>query len=242
MHQLHANFKIINKDTAVIDDLPVVHHLRDVLRLKPKDEIRLIGRDLAYIAEITGIGADKIMLKVKSALAKIDKKGVFLTIACAIPKKGKFDEIVDKLTQLGADEIIPLLTERVIVRIDKSKAAERLSRWRKIALNASEQSKRDTLPVIAEIKSLAEVINGSGGYDLKLIPHLSGAREGLKEIITKASPKSIITLIGPEGDFSGQEIALAIKSGFTPVSLGSNILRVDTAAIAVTGFIKLYIG
>ncbi|MBU1727106.1 MAG: RNA methyltransferase, partial [Candidatus Omnitrophica bacterium] len=161
-----------------------------------------------------------------------------LTIACALPKKAKFDDIVDKLTQLGVDGIIPLNTKRVIVKIDKKKEVVRLERWRKIAMSAAKQSQRASVPVVGHLKSIEEVLK-EGDYDLKLIPHLSGKRRSLKEAIEKASPKNILILIGPEGDFTDEEVALAVKYGCVPVSLGELVLRVDTAAIAVASFVRL---
>jgi 16S rRNA (uracil1498-N3)-methyltransferase len=151
------------------------------------------------------------------------------------------DDIIDKLTQLGVDRIIPLETERVIVKWDKNQRVRHLERFQKIALNASQQSQRKALPVIEPIKDIKEVISTAAGYDLKLIPHLMGERKTLKEIFIKNRPKNILVLIGPEGDFSSAEVALAKRAGFIPVSLGDLVLRVETAAVAIASFIRLYL-
>jgi hypothetical protein len=120
--------------------------------------------------------------------------------------------------------------------------AERLrhERWKKIAQNASQQSQRSALPIIEPIKNVEEVCCAAGDFDLKLIPTLTGERKNLKEIFDSARPRNILVFIGPEGDFTDEEIRLALESGCVLVSLGDTTLRVDTAAIAVSAFLKLY--
>lgn len=164
-----------------------------------------------------------------------------LTIACAIPKNARFDDIVDKLTQLGVGRIIPLVTERVVVKFDRKKEEARIGRWRKIAELASQQSQRNYIPVIAPVMDFKELLALAGDFDLKLIPTLSGQRKSLREIFSLSVPMSnILVLIGPEGDFSGEEVAAAKKSGFIPITLGPLVLRVDTAAIAIASFLRFY--
>jgi 16S rRNA (uracil1498-N3)-methyltransferase len=164
-----------------------------------------------------------------------------INIACAIPKKSKFDDIVDKLTQLGVDRIIPLKTERAVVKLSIQKGEARLQRWVKIALSAAQQSQRSILPQISPLTDFRELIKKSTGFNLKLIPTLEGERKTLKEALSPVLPlpANILILIGPEGDFSPKEIDLALKHNFIPVSLGSTVLRVETAAIAVASFINL---
>jgi 16S rRNA (uracil1498-N3)-methyltransferase len=192
-----------------------------------------------YNCLIRQLSNKTIELKIKARLSKRETK-IQITVACAIPKKSRMDEIIDKLTQLGVDRIIPLESERVIIKLDKSKKILRKMRWEKIALSSSQQSQRNILPMIEPIKDIKEVLTQAGDFDLKLIPTLMGERKSLRKILAKAKPKNILVLIGPEGDFTAEEVDLAIKSGCIPVSLGDLVLRVETAAIAVTSFIKLY--
>ena len=148
------------------------------------------------------------------------------------------DDIVDKLTQLGIDRIIPLKTERVVVKLDKHKEALRVERWRKITRSASIQSHRNKMPVVEPIRTLAVLLSESDQFDLKLIPTLTGSRRKLKDCLEQVSVKNILVLIGPEGDFSDEEVGLAIKAGCVPVTLGDLVLRVDTAAIAVAAILN----
>ena len=234
--------KIGTKDKNIIlNDAEQLHHLRDVLRIKPPELVEVFDDDgNEYIAAVVEIGLREAKLEIKEKRVPQDP-GVSLTVACAIPKKVKMDDIIDKLTQLGVECIIPLETERVIVRLDKQKKTERFERWKKIALSAAKQSHGSRLAQIKPVSTLEDALSLANEFDLKLIPTLEGKRKTLKETLNQESKKNkkIMVLIGPEGDFSPREIALAEKAGFLPVSLGQRVLRVDTAAIAVASFIKI---
>lgn len=244
MHKFFCRSQDILGDKIVIADKEQVHHIKNVLRLKPGKKAGAFDeKGNEYNCEIREV-KDEVSFKIKNIVlpGKSGQK-IRLTVACAIPKKAKLGEIIDKLVQLGVERIIPLKTERVIVKLDGEQEVLRLARWKKIALSASKQSKRNDLAVIEQVQSLQEVISRSSGFSLKLIPHLEGARESLKAILDKSAgeaPANILLLIGPEGDFSQKEVHLAVSSGFIPVSLGDLVLRVDTAAIAAAAFIRLY--
>lgn len=166
-------------------------------------------------------------------------------MTCAIPKKAKFDDIVDKLTQLGVSRIIPLITQRVIVKLGQEKEERRLKRWRRIAESASQQSQRHDIPLIGGVQDFKKLILESENFNLKLIPTLFGKRKSIKEALSSLMPSSldkakILCLIGPEGDFSKEEVDIAKKAGFVPISLGDLVLRVDTAAIALASYLSIY--
>jgi 16S rRNA (uracil1498-N3)-methyltransferase len=177
---------------------------------------------------------DGIIINIFGRIGRPESKRPFITIACAIPKQTKMEDIVDKITQLGADRLIPLITERVIVKLDQHKKDLKLSRWQKIAIQASEQSGRKTLPVISPVMTFTEALSETNGCRLKLIPTLEGRRKHIREIMRSETPGSVAAFIGPEGDFTPREVAAAQQHGFTPVSLGETVLRVDTATIALT--------
>jgi 16S rRNA (uracil1498-N3)-methyltransferase len=235
MHRFYIDR--VAEDTAALTDPAQLHHLKDVLRLKVGESIAVFDKDgHEYSGAIELIGKTQAIIKVapkkQAARSKIN-----LTIACAIPKGDRMDDVVDQLTQLGVARIIPVLTERVIVKLDETKKKARLRRWQTIAQSAAEQSRRSSLPVIAPVTPFADVIEGLEKYDLKLIPHLSGKRKPIKDLITE-KPRNIIVLIGPEGDFTPEEVRMALDAGFIPVSLGENVLRVATAAVAVAGYLR----
>jgi len=228
----------ISGDKIKINDITQIHHLKDVLRIKSGQCVTVCdGLGKEYYAQVGEFSAQKVILQIKES-KQSPISHIAITVACAIPKNAKFDDIIDKLTQLGVDRIVPLITERVIVKLDKSKKAARQLRWQKIAQSASEQSQRPFLPIVETVQTLPEVLQKA--FDLKLIPTLGVERKSLQEALDAAKPKSILVLIGPEGDFTDAELALAMRAGCIPVTLGDTVLRVDTAAIAVVSFIKLY--
>jgi 16S rRNA (uracil1498-N3)-methyltransferase len=227
----------VEGDSAVLTDPAQLHHLKDVLRLKVGESIAVFdneGRE--YSGAVVSIEKKQAVIKVKPVKRAAGRK-TNLTIACAIPKGDRMDEVIDQLTQLGVARIIPTLTERVIVKLDEAKKEARLKRWQIIAQGAAEQSQRSNLPVIAPVTPFTEVINDSKKYDLKLVPHLSGERKPIKDALT-GHPKDIIVLIGPEGDFTPEEVQTALVAGFIPVSLGENVLRVATAAVAIASYLR----
>jgi len=227
-----------SENKITITDKGQIHHLRDVLRLKEGEEVALSdGRGNEATAKIGQISPASICLIVKNKSASGSKR-INLTIACAIPKKSKFDDIIDKLTQLGVDRIIPLKTERAIVKLTGEKADVRHKRWLKIALSAAQQSQRSILPYVEALTDIKDVIRRSAEFDLKLIPTLEGERKSFREAFSRPY-HNILILIGPEGDFTAGEIGLARKNGFIPVGLGRSVLRVETAALAVASFINL---
>lgn len=254
MHRFLCRSCDILEDHIIIGDRQQCHHIKNVIKIKPGERVVIFDENGNEYNCVVSQVKDKISLDIKSRIlrkSEVDK--VRLTVACAIPKKAKIDDIIDKLVQLGVHRVIPLKTERVVVKLDKHKEVLRLERWKKIALSAAKQCQRNDLAVIDSIKSFKEVIASSAEFDLKLIPNLVGERKSLKDILdkffrdgsfangsTNRTVPNMIVLIGPEGDFSSQEVSLAQAAGFIPVTLGKLVLRVDTAAIAVASFINFY--
>lgn len=239
MRRVHILSKYICGDKAVIGDKKIIHHLKDVLRSKAEERIIAFDENQNEYDCIIEKMEDEIILGIRQR--RVKKGGAFsLTIACAIPKNSRFEDIIDKLTQLGVDKIIPLVTERMVVKIDKDREEAKLARWRKIAIQAAQQSQRSSLPVIGKVEDIKQVLAGAKEYDLKLIPTLAGSRKALREVLGDNKPKSVLVLIGPEGDFTGEEVEVALEAGCVPVSLGDLVLRVETAAIATAAFIRLY--
>jgi len=228
----------IQGEIVSLTDTEQLHHLKDVLRLKVNDEVSIFdGEGNDYAGVITGIDKRQVEIKVKQ-VRSANKTSVKLTVACAIPKGSRMDEVIDYLTQLGVERIIPMRTERTVVKLDSAKTEARLKRWQKIAQSAAQQSQRSRIPVIESVARFEDVILNSQDYDLKLIPNLSGERKPIREVVAETRPKDVLVLVGPEGDFTAEEVGLALSQGFIAVSLGDTVLRVATAAIAVASYIK----
>ncbi|MDD5038657.1 MAG: RsmE family RNA methyltransferase [Dehalococcoidales bacterium] len=228
----------INEESLIISDIEQFHHLKNVLRLKAGEEITVFdSQGNECICSIKELNKKQAVLSVKARKRAEDKK-IKTTIACAIPKQARMDDIMDYLTQLGVDTIIPMETERVIVKLEPAQKDTRIERWKRLARSAAQQSQRNSVPLIGPVTSIESVISGSQDFDLKLIPTLAGETRHIKEVLAESKVSNILVLIGPEGDFTPQEIELAKNAGFIPVSLGESVLRVSTAAIAVMSYIK----
>lgn len=230
----------ITQDKIVLLDKQQIHHLTKVMRLKKDDAVTIFdGKSKEYDCVIQRITEDKVEL----AILKIKKVSfggnLNIALACAIPKNAKMDYIVEKTTELGVDTIIPLLTKRTIVELSYDRAASRIKRWQKIAQEAAKQCGRIRLPKIKPVARFEEAIRCAKGYELAIIPNLAEKTRRISDAISNFKGKSVIAFIGPEGDFTEEEIALAKDSGCVAVSLGELTLRVDTAAISVVSFLRL---
>lgn len=202
------------------------HALR-VLRLGHGDRVLLTdGRGTMYTAEITVAGPKECTVTVIETMPGYCKRGYLLAMAVAPTKNSdRFEWFLEKATEVGCDVFIPLLTshaERRVFRSDRSV---------KVITSAVKQSLKAWHPALEELTSFKEVV--SRPFDgVKLIAYCGGGyeRKLLKDCVV--SGDNVLILIGPEGDFSDGEVALAVSNGFTPLSLGNSRLRTETAALA----------
>lgn len=233
MHRIFVNKEDIFR-VFVVEDKRELHHALDVLRLTENDQIIAFdGRGNEILATIQTINKEKMVVVPQKTIRKNEQKPWNITLACALPKATKFDYIVEKTTELGVAAIIPLVTQRTEVHLNKQRQIAKLKRWQNIAISAAKQSQRVSVPEISEVKTFKAIINSFVDYELVLLPCLIGKRKSLKEILKDYQAKKILVMIGPEGDFTKSEIDLAINQGALPITLGETVLRVDTAAIAV---------
>lgn len=229
--------KIIN-NTAVIDGGDV-NYLKNVLRLKEGDEVSIMdSKSKEYSAKIVSMGKDTVNVELIAEKHPKSESKVKLTVAQGIPKNPKMDLVVQKATELGVLRIIPTKTERSIVKIESEKEEAKVNRWQKIAKEAAEQSGRLIIPFIESIRDLKEVLRLCGDFDKCIMLWEMEKENTIKKFLQENKGiKSLLVLIGPEGGFSHDEVELAKSSGFITVSIGSRILRTETASIAVLSMI-----
>jgi 16S rRNA (uracil1498-N3)-methyltransferase len=205
------------------------HHALHVLRLKVGDTLNVFdGRGHEAQARIAEITKDSVRLTIlqHTNTASLPCR---ITLAQAIPKKS-MDLIVQKATELGVASIVPLVSERSVVKLDED--SRRMDRWHEIALDACKQCGNNWLPEIQPPRKTRDFLNSPGPFDLKLIASLQPDSKLLKAILSDAAtPKSVLVLVGPEGDFTPAELGLAKSAGCLPLSLGPLVLRAETAAI-----------
>jgi len=150
------------------------HHVDHVLHLKQGDKITLFNNQLQEaVAHIHTIGPHQVIVKIKS-VQKLAVDIPQLVLACAIPKKGKFETIIEKTTELGVNEIIPMLTKRSDVQLKGERALKKLKRYQTVAISAAKQSKRTTVPVIQSIMPFGEALEQLKKRSILVIPSLEG--------------------------------------------------------------------
>jgi len=217
-------------------------HLRDVLRLESGDEVYVFngaGREFKCAVEV--IARDSTKLRVVSEVPPARPESPLdLTIAIALLKGEKFDLAIQKLTELGVNQISPVITERADVRLKDSHDAEkRVTRWRRIALEAAKQTGRAFLPEILAPVRLSVLLEGSVGSVPRLMfAERSGTSLAEATNIFVEPPAEIVALVGPEGGWADEEIELAGRGGWKIVTLGGRILRAETAAIVVASLLQ----
>lgn len=209
------------------------HHCRTVLRAQKGDRLILFdGKGTEFLTEIAEMSRSNAVLRIiqKNIIPPLRYK---ITLAQALPKNKSMDLIIQKSTELSVYEIIPMLADRSVIRLKKSESDSKVRRWREISIEAAKQCGVHWLPKIEHPKTIREMIDQSSHYDLKLIGSLQNNAKPLWEYLTDISPTpcNILIVIGPEGDFTPQEISLAQNAGIQPLNLGPLVLRCDTAAI-----------
>lgn len=218
------NFRLENSD---------IHHIKKVMRCKKNDKIEVVYEEKVHLCNIDDI--DSLKLSIVDVYEEDRDLKIELTIAISLVQEQKFDLILQKLTELGVTSIIPLKTERSIVKIDKFKEEKKLLRWETICKEASEQSHRVTIPKIHNIKTMKELLNIK--KEVNLICSLNDNTKPLESYLTD-EVKEILFVIGPEGGFTNGEEEFLIQNGFSSTTLGKRVLRVETAAMYVASIIN----
>lgn len=229
------------QDKRVIITGSDVNHIRNVLRMKPGEEIAVSngidGRE--YRCGIEEFVEDTVVC----TLRFIKEEGVELPsriyLFQALPKADKMELIVQKAVELGVYEIIPVAAKRCVVKLDEKKAANKVNRWQGIAEAAAKQSKRGVIPEVHMPVSFQKAVDLAGSMDVRLIPYeLAEDMTHTRALIEAIKPgQSIAVFIGPEGGFEESEIQTALSAGIEPLTLGKRILRTETAGFTVLSWL-----
>ena len=210
------------------------HHLIHVLRHETGDQVELFdGRGLAAVCQISAIRKRDVDLEILSS-RRDPLPAISLTLATGVPKGDRFEWLIEKATELGVSRVIPLTTSRSVVDPRSSK----LDKLRQTVITACKQSGQNHLMQISAVTSWSDFLNNCAGANL-LIAHPGGAEQSLTDMSAAGPTCSIVAAIGPEGGFSDEEVALAMAHGAKTIRLGSRILRIETAALALAAKILI---
>jgi 16S rRNA (uracil1498-N3)-methyltransferase len=232
MHRFYIAPNEWNPDALVLRE-GEAHHARDVLRMQRGDKLVVFnGEGREVTAELVDLTRDEIQLR-KLHEAQTPPLRCRITLGQAIPKGKNMDLIVQKAVEIGASEIAPLISERTIVDLPPFEAETKRAKWQQVAIEAAKQCGQNWLPRVQTPRNLKYFFADQPRYDLQLIGSLQSDAKHLKEILRedRQSPRSVLMMVGPEGDFTPAELALAKSNGCRPITLGPIILRVETAAI-----------
>ncbi|MBN1869626.1 MAG: 16S rRNA (uracil(1498)-N(3))-methyltransferase [Candidatus Omnitrophica bacterium] len=241
MHRFYCLEGNYSSDQIAITNKEELHHLRNVLRLKKEAHINLFnGKGMEASGILLAVSSQKAEVQITSVKESKQKKPEFI-LACALPKKSKFEFIIEKATELGVDEIVPLKTQRTGMNLKGDRLITKMSRFQMIAINAAKQSQRNFIPIIHPIMDFSPAIKHLSKISAMIIPSLMGERRKIFDVFRDLkSPNAIAFLIGPEGDFTPEEYCQAHKSGCVPVTLGDTVLKVETAAICALSCANLF--
>lgn len=236
MNLFYVNKTQINENqiTIVGDD---VNHIKNVLRMKIGDVFMVCdGEGMNYTCEVETLLPKEVMVTIKERHASEAELPTKFYLFQGLPKSDKMELIIQKATELGVYEVIPVAMKRSIVKIeDKKKEAKKLERWQAIATSAAKQSKRGMIPNVHSVMSYKEALQYAKMLDMNLFPYENA--EGMshsKDLVQKATTKkSIGIFVGPEGGFDDAEIEMVKEIGGEIITLGKRILRTETAGFTI---------
>lgn len=238
MHQFFIESEQVGKEYVTIVGSDV-NHIRNVLRMKPGEKIRVSttqGQD--YFCKIAEVGADFVQADILEEEAPNTELPSKIYLFQAIPKGDRMETVIEKAVELGVYEIIPVDMKFCVVKLDEKKAANKIRRWQAIAESAAKQSKRSLIPQIHSVMRYKDAIAYATECDVNLVPYENErGMAATKEALDQLQPgQSVSIMIGPEGGFAPEEIE-AVREQMQVISLGKRILRTDTAAITTMSMV-----
>ena len=219
------------------------HHLKHVLKIGPGDQCIISdGRGHEFLGQVGRFlndGRSEIVLLERSR--REEKIGVKLLVAQAIPQRGKMDSIIEKSAELGVFALIPLLTERTVVKPKDEQTQKMRSRWERIAQQTTKQAKTPRVPIVTEPAGFSTLWSDRFSFDRAFLFHPDPKAGSLQALDFKQlrDLRAVLLVIGPEGGFSEKEIQSAKKSGAEILRMGPTTLKTDTAFVAAVSFFQM---
>ena len=221
----------IKKDEIYISDKKDINHIQNVHRLNLGDSLRIVDGEYEYICKISKISKNEIILHIVDKFENKYSLDINIDAAISIVKNDKMNLIIQKLTELGVNNIIPLKTKRVVVKIDEKK-----EKWNDIVKESMKQCRAVKKTDILSIKKIDEIDYTKYDKVIYLYENSNNSQK-ITEVITNKD-KNILYIIGPEGGFEESEVEFFKNKKAYEISLGNRILRAETAAITVASVIS----
>ncbi|SHJ75426.1 16S rRNA (uracil(1498)-N(3))-methyltransferase [Tepidibacter formicigenes] len=214
-----------------------VKHISRVLRCNIGDKLEICdGNNNEYICEISNITKKQVFFNIAQKININRESNIKVKIYQGLPKGQKMDLILQKSTEVGVSEIIPVITKRSVAKID-GKKDKKIERWERIIYEAAKQSKRGIIPKVKGPLTFEEALLDMKNNDLNLVPYEKEDSKSIKNVLKGVNINSIGIFIGPEGGFEEEEIHELKNIGGISVSLGPRILRTETASIVVSSIV-----
>ncbi len=231
--------KILN-DEALLDT-EETRHAVSVFRVKRGDALDLFdGKGRRFSAVAKDVADGKLVVRITGSAVSPFPSAAQVTLGVAVFRPERMEVLIQKACELGAHAIIPLMTDRAIVKLSADRWVSKIKRWQKIIQESCKQCGLAYAPEIAEPVSYKDFLPKIKNYDAVFIPTLEGTVVPLAQALPRETPRRILALVGPEGDFSPKEISLALACGAKPVSLGPLVLRSETAGIYILSVIHFF--
>ena len=209
-----------------------IHHIKNFMRMKENDMVEVVFDKKTYLCSLD----NNLELHNESVINEDKELPKEIIAIIGLVKEQKMDLILQKLTELGVSKIIPVNMERSIVKLDNNKEDKKLIRWNTICKEASEQSKRNTIPIITNVINFKDIINIEA--DLKLCCSVSEKDNMISKYIANNNYNSISFVIGPEGGLTLKEENYLKENNYNLVSLGSLVFRMETACIYMASILN----
>src|SRR5215471_12509761 len=243
MHRVCVPPGALDQPTVILPP-SVAHYVMHVLRLRVGDELGAFdGTGQECRLRVTSISPTHVQAERIALLATAAPSPTPFILGQALPKGTKMDLIVEKCSELGLTTLVPLYTDRTVVRQAPERLAGKMARWQRIAAAAARQCGRRTLLDVQFPMALGDFCARYRSAPVKLVCWEEERQQGVRQILESLTGQSpIVLLIGPEGGLAIHEIEMARTEGFTPISLGLHLLRTETAAIVLTGIVRYSLG
>lgn len=212
-----------------------IYHIKKVMRNNILDKVEVVYDNVTYLCEIESL--DNFKINILEEIREDKKLDCEIILGVALIKEQKQDLVLQKATELGVDTIVPINMERCVVKLDDKKFHKKKERWQSICKEASEQSKRNTIPKILDVMNIYEL--SSIDCDNKIVLSTKKNKKLLNNYLqNKLSCAKIFIVVGPEGGTTDKEEEYLNEIGFESISLGSRIMRAETASIYITSIIN----